>query len=58
MVSKNVSDSKGASAQTILDNDLIRFEDLVFENLDAYLVSKEQLLVRRLLMERQPVIKI
>ena len=38
-----------------LDNDLIRFEDLVFENLDAYLVSKEQLLVRRLLMERQPV---
>ncbi len=38
-----------------LDNDLIRFEDLYFKNLNAYLVSKEQLLVRRLLTEQLPL---
>lgn len=48
---------KGAKLQVtaFLDNDLIRFEDLYFKNLDAYLVSKEQLLVRRFLTEHLPL---
>lgn len=48
---------KGAKLQVtaFLDNDLIRFEDLYFQNLDAYLVSSEQLLIRRILTEQLPL---
>lgn len=48
---------KGIKLQVtaFLDNDLIRFEDLYFKNLDAYVVSREQLLVRRLLTEQLPL---
>lgn len=38
-----------------LDNDLLRLEDLHFDHLDAYLVSREQLLVRAFLTENLPL---
>lgn len=38
-----------------LDNDLLRLEDLRFDHLDAYLVSREQLLVRAFLTENLPI---
>lgn len=38
-----------------LDNDLLRLENLHFDHLDAYLVSREQLLVRAFLTENLPI---
>lgn len=38
-----------------LENDLLRLEDLHFDHLDAYLVSREQLLVRAFLTENLPI---
>lgn len=38
-----------------LDNDLLRLENLRFDHLDAYLVSREQLLVRAFLTENPPI---
>lgn len=38
-----------------LDNDMIRFEDLSYPNLDAYLVSRESLLIREFLTKNLPL---
>ena len=38
-----------------LDNDLLRLENLHFDHLDTYLVSREQLLVRAFLTENLPI---
>ncbi len=38
-----------------LDNDLLRFEDLCYPHLDAYLVSREQQLIRSFLLDHRPL---
>ncbi|MCM1044206.1 MAG: hypothetical protein NC417_01740 [Candidatus Gastranaerophilales bacterium] len=40
-------DSEKISVTAFLDNDVIRFEDMCMDHIDAYLVSKEQLAVQR-----------
>lgn len=43
----NWKDDQEISVTAFLDNDMIRFEDMHMDHINAYLVSKEQLLVQR-----------
>ncbi len=45
----------GLRVTAFLDNDLLRFENLSYPNLDAYLVSREQLLIRGFLQDHLPL---
>ncbi len=45
----------GLKVTAFLDNDILRFDDMSFPDLDAYLVSREQLLIRRFLMDDPPL---
>lgn len=45
----------GLKVTAFLDNDTLRFDDLSCPNLDAYLVSREQLLIRRFLTDNRPL---
>lgn len=51
----NREDDPQIYVTAFLDNDMIRFEDIHTDHIDAYLVSKEQLLVQRYFNERKPV---
>lgn len=45
----------GLRVTAFLDNDVLRYEDLSYPHLDAYLVSREQLLVRGFLLDHLPL---
>ncbi len=53
---KNINDiSSRLHVTALLSNDLLRFEDLHFDNLDLYPVSREKLLVRNFIGDNLPV---
>lgn len=45
----------GLKVTAFLDNNTLRFDDMSCPHIDAYLVSREQLLIRRFLMDDQPL---
>ncbi len=54
-ISDRAGNDSSIHITAFLDNDIIRFQDIHTDNVDAYLVSKEQLLVRKYFDECSPV---
>lgn len=54
-LNRNNDKAQNVHITVFLDNELIRFHDFYTDNVDAFLVSKEQLIVQRFLSDNPPV---